>query len=523
MSTAEITEPESQTNNLHYSDWPWLTVTAGLLVIALLGFYWHTLYSMIEIWWRSETFAHGFLIFPICIWLLWQNHHIIKTAIPKPDWRGLVPLIFMGFFWFVANAADINVFQQMAMIGLIPLAIFTVMGWEVTWKMAFPLFFLVFAIPMGEELVPPLMDFTADFTVYMVQLTGIPVYREGTFFELPSGNWSVVEGCSGVRYLIASITLGVLYAYLTYSSLKKRLLFIAFAIVTPVIANGFRAFLIVMIAHFSDMKLATGVDHLVYGWVWFGIVIGIMFYIGSFWRDDFNEEEKLDEKNDTPEVQAVHVDRKNIVKMLVAVVFVSAIWPVAATIREANNADAVAVDLQLPESDVWAKSETSLSDWQPRYIGADAEVQQTYKNENKKVDLYMAFYAKQRQDAELINTQNVLIEQKHPVWSLKGSGEMGLQTGKGEIATKFGLLRSSQQSLFTQYWYWLDGEVTINRLEAKMIEAKSRLTGGSTPAAVIAITVPYDENRKAARAEIEKFVKDMLPSIEQSLEKAILK
>ena len=86
----------------------------------------------------------------------------------------------------------------------------------------FPLAFMLFAVPVGEFLVPPMMEFTADFTVAAIRLTGIPVFREGLFFTLPTGAWSVVEACSGVRYIIASLTLGCLYAYLSYVSYLKR-------------------------------------------------------------------------------------------------------------------------------------------------------------------------------------------------------------------------------------------------------------------------------------------------------------
>src|SRR5439155_6497987 len=95
----------------------------------------------------------------------------------------------------------------------------------------------------------------------------------------------IVEGCSGVRYLIASFTVGVLFAYLSYHKLWKRLLFAAMSIIVPIIANGFRAYLIVMIAHLSDNKLAHGIDHFIYGWVFFGLVMLLLFWIGSFWRD----------------------------------------------------------------------------------------------------------------------------------------------------------------------------------------------------------------------------------------------
>ena len=105
------------------------------------------------------------------------------------------------------------------------------------------------------------------------------------YFALPSGNWSVVDACSGVRYLIASFTLGVLYAYITYTSSVRRIMFVVASVIVPIVANLIRAYLIVMLGHWSDMTIATGVDHLIYGWVFFGFVMFLLFWIGSMWRE----------------------------------------------------------------------------------------------------------------------------------------------------------------------------------------------------------------------------------------------
>ena len=57
------------------------------------------------------------------------------------------------------------------------------------------------------------------------------------------------------------------------------------AIVVPVVANWLRAYMIVMLGHLSNNTIAVGVDHLVYGWVFFGIVIMLMFWIGARWAE----------------------------------------------------------------------------------------------------------------------------------------------------------------------------------------------------------------------------------------------
>src|SRR5512139_3688612 len=238
---------------------PGLLASGVLLLLA--GLFWPTLHSMIEVWERSETFTHGFLIFPISAWLLWRQREVLARIEPRPDPRGLLLLAAAGAGWLLADAGSVNVVAQYAFIAMLIATVWALLGWTFVWAAFFPLMFLFFAVPVGEFLIPHLVQFTADFTVAALQLTGIPVYREGTHFSLVSGDWSVIEECSGIRYLIASITLGALYAYLTYRSWKRRLLFTIAAMIVPVFANSGRAYMIVMIAHLCDMKLALGIDH----------------------------------------------------------------------------------------------------------------------------------------------------------------------------------------------------------------------------------------------------------------------
>ena len=196
-----------------------------------------------------------------------------------------MPLLLLGTSWWVGQVVAANVVAQFSFVGMLIAAVFLTLGWPVARLILFPLLFLLFAVPFGEFLLPTLIEKTADFTVFAVRLSGVPLYREGNNFQIPSGAWSVVEACSGVRYLIASVTVGALFAYLNYSSWQRRLVFMAVSVVVPIVANWVRAYMIVMLGHLSDNRIATGVDHLIYGWVFFGIVISIMFAIGARWTE----------------------------------------------------------------------------------------------------------------------------------------------------------------------------------------------------------------------------------------------
>lgn len=259
---------------------------AGFFAVALLFVYSETTWSMISIWSRSDTFAHGFLVLPISLWLVWikRDHLMVGSSQPAP-WVAIL-MIPPAMLWLLAWMIDVSVVQQLALVTLLIIGVWAILGHKLTRVLAFPLFFLYFGVPMGEGLIAPMMDFTAVSTVWLIKLTGIPVYREGLYFSLPSGYWSVVEACSGVRYIIASVTVGTLYAYLTYRSTNRRILFIIVSAIVPIFANTARAFIIVMLGHWSGMTIATGADHLVYGWVFFGVVIFLLFWLGNFFRED---------------------------------------------------------------------------------------------------------------------------------------------------------------------------------------------------------------------------------------------
>src|SRR4051812_16311121 len=226
-------------------------------VLAILAIYADTARSIVAIWQSSDTFAHGYLIVPIALILVWMRRREVAALAPRPDVLGLLALAGAGFTWLVGEAAQAQVLMQYALVAMVPAAVLALAGRRVAWALAFPLAFLLFAVPFGEAFLPRLMEWTADFTVAALRMTGIPVYREGTIFAIPSGHWSVAEACSGLRYLIASITMGAVYAYLTYRTWWKRALFLALAIVVPIGANFLRAYTIVMIGHLSSMKLAV--------------------------------------------------------------------------------------------------------------------------------------------------------------------------------------------------------------------------------------------------------------------------
>lgn len=267
------------------ASWRMYPVLTSLLILWIGYWYSETLFSMVAIWSRSATFTHGFAVFPISVWLIWQKRGQLRDQVPKPSPVFLLIVAAVGVVWLLGVLIEANVVMHWAFIGTIVAVVVALVGTKMARTVAFPLAFLFFAVPTGEFLLPVLMGATADFTVTALRLTGIPVHREGLQFVIPSGSWSVVEACSGIRYLIASLTVGSLFAYLNFSSWRRRAIFIGVSLLVPIIANWIRAYLIVLVGHLSNNRLAAGVDHLIYGWLFFGFVLFCTFMIGARWSE----------------------------------------------------------------------------------------------------------------------------------------------------------------------------------------------------------------------------------------------
>lgn len=490
-----------------------LTVAVITLVLAI---YHETAWSIVSIWIRSETYAHGFLIIPFSLYMIWDRRETLKSIPHQPDYLPLLLLTGLGFFWLLATLASVMIVQQYALVAMLPIIVWAILGRQFFVATIFPLTYLLFAVPFGDSLIPPLIDFTADFTVGALQLTGIPVYREGSFFSIPSGNWSVVEACSGVRYLIASVTLGTLYAYLTYHSLGRRIIFILLSIIVPIIANGLRAYLIVMTGHLSDMTLAVGVDHLIYGWIFFGIVMLLLFWAGSFWRED-QQPVKPAAHTRPADSFAPNTSSKAAFGIAGLIIVITAIWPLYARQISTSLDQQSSPVLDIADHfDEWQHATTPWLDWKPAYVGTPVQYVGHFSNQGQRVSVYVTYYRNQQQGNELINYGNTLIDGSSN-WINVSSSREDIAVGDTKLAVIQNQLRTPTDKLLTWRWWWLGDHETSNPYLAKFLMAINQLLGQGDDGAEIIIAADYEVDLQKAVLPMRKFIAEVMPAIRRAL------
>jgi exosortase A len=483
-------------------------------ILGILIIFWPTTASMIEIWRSSETYQHCFAVIPITLWLVWQQRYRLAAEPLSPFWPGLLAIAALGFAWLLGVLGAAQVISHFALVGLAAAVVLTAFGWRWAAVLSFPLLFLFFAVPFGEALVPRLMDWTADFTVTALRLSGVPVYREGVHFVIPTGQWSVIEACSGIKFLIASLMAGSLYAWLMYRSPGRRLAFIAASIAVPIIANWLRAYLIVMVGHLSKNRLMTNEDHIVFGWILFGAIMLLLYWQAARWREDTHDVRP-------PGPPVVALPGRQVALTLVGVCAAILAWPALASFLMQPVGAVGQVRILAPAAaHGWQLDNAPLSAWRPDIDGANASETFVYRKGTQRVAVFIGVYHHQTQQAQVGSSINQVVRSTNEVWKQTARGEdrtAGISPSVPD-PVQMAAVRGPRPSdrLLIWHWYWTGDLPTTSAGRTKLELARARLLRRPDDALWIAVYAPVDDDRTAARQSLQDFVRDMGPSLHEA-------
>ncbi len=457
-----------------------------LLVASYVGIvaaYFPTVSDMVQIWWHSSTFNHCFLIIPIAIYLVLESRPQLAGVSPGVGRAGLIYLALNAVLWSAGELVDIAFFEHLAVIGMIIGMSWLLIGPTAFRILVFPLFYLYFAVPEGEFLVPYLQDWTATVLVAMLRLSDVPVFIEGRYLSIPSGNFVVAEACSGINYLIATVSVSAMFAYLRYHSLWRRVAFMGLAVVVPLLANGLRAYGIVMIADMSDYRYAMGIDHFVYGWVFFGIVIFALFGLGNL----FAETNPPPRSRGTSAVGAHDRPVGGMLALAAALLLVPRVASV-----QLNQTLPAAPPIALPSIAGWHEDagEDLLGG---RFDGASQVLRARYEpGETPAVQLEIHYFAAEVHGQEVINQTNAVFNNKAVQQLAYGPFE---PDGVSDLAVVNEVrLRRGEREYLLWYWYDIGSQRVATRIDAKLAQARARLLRQPAGSAMIAVLTPLDDD-----------------------------
>ena len=456
----------------------------GVVLASWFTVYYQTLASMVSVWLGSETYSYSFFILPISLYLIYEKQAQLALVSIKPALLLLIPLLFGQAVFLLSDLAGIGVLTHLSAYGSLICIIGIVYGLDVLKFLMFPLGYLILSVPMGEELIPALQNVTADISVFLVELVGIPVYREGLYIYIPNGIFEVAEACSGIRFLISMIAIGTLYAYLYYQSIWRRLVFVALSLIIPIVANGIRAFGIIYVGHKTDMEHAVGVDHLVYGWLFFAIVLLLLMVIGKFWREDLSDNTNNVESPKTVLLKPSIVTSATLLLLTLSALAFKPLYEnlVVGQYQVTNQESPL---LTFIKSHTDTKFSVSFN---PSFDKADKKYQAKVLHNDTQLEVYVAQFYADNKDSELINWGNRIYDIDN--LSIINKQNIILKNVNGNInATLLRLVAVNGVKRNLIYWYDVNNVRTSDMLAIKKAQLLDKLAGGSGGGSVVILSI----------------------------------
>jgi len=476
----------------------------GVLLIAVIVswffLYHEALLSAIRIWYISEIFSHGFFIIPGSLYLIWRERGRLKATEVKPNYWVLPLLVVFLVLGVFAKVGGIQVFAHISAFAVLPIAIWVCVGNSIAKIIWFPLLFMLFSIPIGEQLVPYLQKITADLAIGILNWTTIPTFNTGLYIEIPQGKFVVAEACSGIRFFVGSLVFGAVYSHISYQSFTRKSLFMLMALIVPVLANAFRVFGIVVIGYYSDMKYASGADHIIYGWVFFSIVLFVLVLVGELFREKASDP-ALSEQGGVIHPMKFPLAAVTCTFFMLATMIV---WQQSVMTQGDPNAEGLR---QSSLSSFGASvSNSRVAFWAPIFEG-EGELYRGFASQSgqENIELILGWYPENREGAELVSSFNALYDKES--WSKVGETTVQLDTGaRGEGVNLMRIVSSSGEFRQILYWYQMSDRMLQSGIKTKLYQSMDVLLGGRGAGALIIWTSPYN---KANEDDIRKSLIDV--------------
>jgi exosortase B len=260
-----------------------LVVTASFLAAYL-----PTVKGLIEGPWQTEQEGHGPLIIAAALWLVWQCRAKLKsTPVSPAPIAGWAVLLSGLALMFLARTQGILTVEAFSAIPVIAGCVLLLAGWAVLRVLAFPIFFLFFAIPMPDWLIDaatvPLKVFISDVVTQVLYGTGYPVAQNGVMIMIGSYQLMVKDACSGMNSIFALSAIGVFYVYAFRSDAKIRgVLLLAAIVPITIVANFIRVLALVLIAYYGGIDAVEGTLHDLTGIGLFVVAVVLLFVLDGF-------------------------------------------------------------------------------------------------------------------------------------------------------------------------------------------------------------------------------------------------
>jgi exosortase B len=257
----------------------------GLLLAGFALLYLPAYADLSDTVWATDEQGHGPIILAVSAWLLFDKRHELAAAPERPlRWLGWPLLVFSLLLYALGRSQQIIMFEVGSQIGVLIGLLLLFKGVQALKLAWFPLFFLLFMVPLPEALVAavtgPLKSAVSAVASSLLYQLGYPVARSGVIMSVGPYQLLVADACAGLNSMFTLEALGLLYMNLmNYTSLRRSVALAILLIPIAFMANIVRVMILVLVTyHFGD-EAGQGFVHGFAGMVLFMVALSLMLVV----------------------------------------------------------------------------------------------------------------------------------------------------------------------------------------------------------------------------------------------------
>ncbi len=281
------------------------TKIAFALSFALTAYVYYPVLTHMMLTWRADPdYSHGFLIVPLAIYFAYEKTPKLRKAKIQGSWWGAAVLAFGVFALCVGVLGGLLTSLRSGFVITLAGLVLLLAGREVFRILLFPMSFLFLMVPLPQTLVNiiafPLQLIAANWAVWTLQAMGIPSLLEGNIIHLAHTELFVAQACSGLRSLMALLTLGVVFAqFFRPGKVEQQALLIASTIPIAIFVNAVRVTLTGFLTHNFGREAASGFIHEFQGMITFSMAFVLLLFEARILKTAANQLGRLRTKKAT--------------------------------------------------------------------------------------------------------------------------------------------------------------------------------------------------------------------------------
>jgi exosortase C (VPDSG-CTERM-specific) len=240
----------------------------------------------------AQYYGHVLLIPLISAYLIGQKRHLLNAPLSTSFAPGLFFLglgaAAIGLSLFgapSAHAADHHALIIGSFLLFLTAGSFLFLGAGLIKSLAFPIAFLIFAVPLPYSVVEGLQIWlqhaSAEAAYWMLSLTNIPMIRDTVDFRLPGIIIHVAEECSGFNSSLVLFIVSLLAGHLFLKRARNKVILALAVIPLAILRNGFRITVISMLCVYVGPEMIHSSIHHRGGPIFFAL--SMIPFVGMIW------------------------------------------------------------------------------------------------------------------------------------------------------------------------------------------------------------------------------------------------